>query len=106
MIAALALIILLIVIIAAIAYLAAPELKADPYQARHDRTKPTPEPPVLPAPGRLPMLPEEPRWPQDETWWDTPAAASELLAALKEPVPADVTRVDLPAVSLTARYMP
>ena len=105
MIAVLALIVLLIVIIGAVAYLAAPELKADPYQARHDRTKPTPGPPVLPAPGWLPMLPEEPPWPQDDTWWNTPAAASELLAALKEPVPAD-TRADLPAVSLTARYLP
>ena len=72
------------------------------YPARHARH---PQPPGATAPGRLPMLPEKPPWPQDDTWWDTPAAAAELLAALKEPVPAD-TRADLPAVSLTARYLP
>jgi hypothetical protein len=116
-------VLLVAVIIGVVAFFAWSEIKADPpYQARHEhRPPPAPEPPGPVAPGRLPMLPEEPA-----DWWDTPDAAAELLAALKDedtPQPTftaaelDETWTDLPPVTvvgpivrdradLIARYLP
>ena len=61
-----------------------------PARGKHARAADVPEPAQLPAAGRLPMLPDEPRplaWPQDDPgqWWGVPPPQPSVIEVITGP---------------------